>query len=76
MSSTDVMCTGSFKIMSQVDVVGRQRHPSLQPCTNFTAIFFGNPIGGIDFDPVNHFTKLSILQNYPSSIHEDLYSIS
>ena len=60
MSSTDVMCAGSFKTMSQVDVVDRQQHPSLQPCTNFTAIFFGNPNCGINFDPVNHFTKLPI----------------
>lgn len=49
--------TGSFIVISQVDVVGRQQQPLRQPWTNCTMNSFGNPRGGIWEDPVIHLTR-------------------
>ena len=38
-----------------MDVVGRHRHPTTQPCRNCIDSFLGNPSGGIVLDPTAHF---------------------
>ena len=48
---------GSFIVISQVDVVGRQHQPWRQLWTNSTMNFLGNPRGGIWEDPVIHLTR-------------------
>jgi hypothetical protein len=44
---SSLMCTGSFMVMSHVDTVGLQAHPSWQPWTNATENSLGKPSGGI-----------------------------
>lgn len=44
-------------MISHVEAVGRQQQPAIQPCTNSTVNFLGNPRGGICEAPVIHLMK-------------------
>lgn len=44
-------------MMSHVEAVGRQQQPAVQPCTNSTVNFLGNPRGGICEAPVIHLMR-------------------
>lgn len=44
-------------MMSHVEAVGRQQQPAIQPCTNSTVNFLGNPRGGICEAPVIHLMR-------------------
>lgn len=49
--------TGNIIVISQVEAVGRQQQPGIQPCTNSTVNFLGNPRGGICEAPVIHLMR-------------------
>lgn len=49
--------TGNLIVISQVEAVGRQQQPAMQPCTNSTENFLGNPRGGICEAPVIHLMR-------------------
>ena len=44
-------------MMSHVEAVGQQQQPAVQPCTNSTVNFLGNPRGGICEAPVIHLMR-------------------
>ena len=44
-------------VISQVEAVGRQQQPAIQPCTNSTVNFSGNPRGGTCEAPVIHLMR-------------------
>lgn len=44
-------------VISHIEAVGRQQQPAIQPCTNSTVNFLGNPRGGICEAPVIHLMR-------------------
>lgn len=44
-------------VISHVEAVGRQQQPAIQPCTNSTMNFLGNPRGGTCEAPVIHLMR-------------------
>ena len=57
MSSSSLMWTGNLRDKSQVDIVGRQRHPSLHPWMNITDFLLANPSTGVTLQPDIHLSK-------------------
>lgn len=52
-----LMWTGNLMVISHVEAVGRQQQPAIQPCTNSTVNFLGNPRGGTCEAPVIHLMR-------------------
>ena len=52
-----LMWTGNLMVISHVEAVGWQQQPAIQPCTNSTVNFLGNPRGGTCEAPVIHLMR-------------------